>query len=43
VHGFGRVILVSEIPFSKHVYSNLDGKNGRRQYLAGSFTGAVSS
>ena len=43
VQDFGFVILVSEIPLSKDVHSNLDGKNGRRQYLAGSFTGAVSS
>ena len=43
VQGFGFVILVSEIPLSKNVYSNQNGKNGLRQYMAGSFTGAVSS
>ena len=40
---FGFPVLVSEIPFSTIIYSNLHGKNGERQYLVGSFTGAVSS
>ncbi len=43
VHDFGCVILVSEILFFMNIYSNLHGKNGERQYLVGSFTGAVSS
>jgi len=43
VHDFGCVILVSEIPFFVMIYSNLYGKNVQRQYLVGSFTGAVSS
>ena len=43
VYGFGRAILVSEIPFFMYIYSNLGGKNDRRQYMVGSFTGAVSS
>ncbi len=43
VHDFGYVILVSEIPFFVLIYSNLYGKNVQRQYLVGSFTGAVSS
>ena len=33
----------SEIPFFKNICSNLDGKNDERQYLAGSFSGALSS
>ncbi len=33
----------SEIPFLTNIYSNLDGKNGERQNLAGSFSGALSS
>ncbi len=43
VHDFGCVILVSEIPIFMIIYSNLYGKNVERQYLVGSFTGAVSS
>ena len=41
--GFGWNGLVSEIPFCVLAYSNHSGKNAARQYLAGSFTGAVSS
>ena len=33
----------SEIPFFKNIYSNLCGKNAWRQYLVGSFSGALSS
>jgi hypothetical protein len=43
VHPFGGVILVSEIPFLLDVCSNPNGKNGGRQYLVGSFSGALSS
>ncbi len=43
VQDFGFVILVSEIPIFVMIYSNLYGKNVQRQYLVGSFTGAVSS
>ena len=43
VQDFGFVILVSEIPIFVTICSNLHGKNGERQYLVGSFTGAVSS
>ena len=39
----GRHGVVSEIPLYSEVYSNLVGKNHKRQYLVGSFTGAVSS
>lgn len=42
-HAFGCDGVVSEIPFLSFVCSNLDGKNGERQYLAGSFSGALSS
>ena len=35
--------LVSEIPFCQNVCSNLFGKNEQRQYLVGSFSGALSS
>ena len=42
-YDFGCAVLVSEIPFFVIIYSNLYGKNGQRQYLVGSFTGAVSS
>ncbi len=35
--------VISEIPILCVVLSNLDGKNGERQYLAGSFSGALSS
>ena len=40
---FGVDGSASEIPFFKIVLSNLDGKNGERQYLVGSFSGALSS
>ena len=33
----------SEIPLFKNVFSNFVGKNGERQYLVGSFSGALSS
>ena len=33
----------SEIPLFVHVYANLSGKNGRKQYLVGSLSGALSS
>ena len=42
-YDFGCTVLVSEIPFFVTIYSNLYGKNGEKQYLVGSFTGAVSS
>ena len=42
-YGFGCIGLVSEIPFFAMIYSNLYGKNEERQYLVGSFTGAVAS
>ena len=42
-HDFGCDGLVSEIPFCEMAYSNLYGKNVKKQYLVGSFTGAVSS
>jgi hypothetical protein len=35
--------VVSEIPFCIDVHSNLNGKNDERQYLVGSFSGALSS
>ena len=35
--------VVSEIPFYIDVHSNLKGKNFERQYLVGSFSGALSS
>ena len=41
--GFGSTVLVSEIPLFAIICSNLYGKNVERQYLVGSFTGAVSS
>ncbi len=40
---FGSVILVSEIPILRDIRSNSNGKNGGRQYLVGSFSGALSS
>ena len=40
---FGLCGVVSEIPLFLAVHSNLDGKNGERQYLVGSFSGALSS
>ncbi len=39
----GSVGVVSEIPFYIDVHSNLHGKNVERQYLVGSFSGALSS
>jgi hypothetical protein len=42
-YDFGCAVLVSEIPFFVMICSNLYGKNVERQYLVGSFTGAVSS
>jgi hypothetical protein len=43
VQGFGSVILVSEIPILHNISSNPGGKNDGRQYLVGSFSGALSS
>ena len=43
VHGFGCVILVSEIPLLIDIFSNPDGENVGRQCLVGSFSGALSS
>ena len=43
VHDFGCVILVSEIPILHNIRSNPEGKNRGRQYLVGSFSGALSS
>ena len=40
---FGSDGVVSEIPFYIDVHSNLEGKNLERQYLVGSFSGALSS
>ena len=40
---FGWDGLVDETPFFLDIYSNLNGKNGERQYLVGSFSGALSS
>jgi hypothetical protein len=40
---FGDHGLISEIPLWKVAYSNQDGKNVLRQYLVGSFSGALSS
>jgi len=40
---FGWCGVVSEIPFLHDVFSNLEGKNRERQYLMGSFSGALSS
>ena len=42
MHPFGGVILVSEIPILLDVRSNPKGKNRGRQYLVGSFSGALS-
>ena len=42
-YDLGCAVLVSEIPIFVIICSNLYGKNGERQYLVGSFTGAVSS
>ena len=40
---FGLCGVISEIPFFSIVLSNLGGKNDEKQYLAGSFSGALSS
>ena len=40
---FGKDGSDGEIPFLRDVHSNPNGKNGGRQYLAGSFSGALSS
>jgi len=40
---FGEGGVVSEIPLCKIIFTNLNGKNGRGQYLVGSFSGALSS
>ena len=40
---FGWHGSVDETPFLRDVYSNPNGKNDGRQYLAGSFSGALSS
>ena len=40
---FGERGSVDETPFLRDVHSNPDGKNDGRQYLAGSFSGALSS
>ena len=39
---FGYLGLVSEITICNNVFSNLVGKNHERQYLMGSFSGALS-
>ena len=43
MYGFGCTLLDSEIVICNWAYSNVNGKNVRRQYLVGSLTGAVSS
>jgi hypothetical protein len=40
--GFGQHGVVDETPFLEVVYSNPEGKNLVRQYLVGSFSGALS-
>ena len=40
---FGEHGVVSEIAIFENIFSNLNGKNDERQYLAGSFSGALSS
>ena len=40
---FGDRGVISEIPFFIDVFSNLNGKNDKKQYLVGSFSGALSS
>ena len=40
---FGRRILDSEIAILFDIFSNLGGKNDERQFLVGSFSGALSS
>ena len=42
-YDFGFTVLVSEIPFFFTICSNPRGKNAERQFLVGSFTGAVPS
>ena len=42
-YAFGRSGVDSEIPSLKNIYSNPRGKNAKRQYLVGSFIGAISS
>jgi len=39
---FGTDGVVSEIPFLCDVCSNLNGKNGERHCVVGSFSGALS-
>ena len=39
---FGRNGVISEIAILRDVSSNLDGKNGEKQYLVGSLSGALS-
>ena len=39
---FGKDGSDDETPFLLNIYSNLSGKNGTEQYLAGSFSGALS-
>jgi hypothetical protein len=43
VYDLGCTLLVSEITICGNVFSNLVGKNHERQYLMGSFSGALSS
>ena len=40
---FGQGILDSEIAILLDIFSNLGGKNDERQFLVGSFSGALSS
>ena len=40
---FGYRGVVDETPFLRNIFSNFVGKNGERQYLVGSFSGALSS
>ena len=40
---FGKSWSVSEIPLFLNIYSNLWGKNSKKQYLVGSFSGALPS
>ena len=43
MYDFGCTLLESEIAICDSVFSNLVGKNHERQYLMGSFSGALSS
>ncbi len=43
MYDFGCTLLESEIVICDNVFSNLVGKNHERQYLMGSFSGALSS